>query len=277
MPTATPTVKTLATRHDNIAPQRNFGGVLPAWNQLSPGDGTYAALYPFGWTTYKVFQSDVSMRFWSPIVAGEDERTSMPVAFFDVNAGQPHQQGDRPLGDVHVPERHLAPDGHDTRRASTASSTLTRFGCQRRDAGLGQPDEHARRRTSRSGPSPHCPTADQKLTYATSWNGAGDGSDIYGPFTSTGELPNGAIDELELGRRRRRRRCSLRPGQKTTVRFALSWDFPQVYYGSSRDAGAGRLDASVHGVPRRRPRRPPTTTSPTRIRSSRPSTSPSAS
>jgi non-lysosomal glucosylceramidase len=45
---AAPTVKTLATRHDNIAPQRNFGGVLPAWNQLIPGDGTYAALYSFG-------------------------------------------------------------------------------------------------------------------------------------------------------------------------------------------------------------------------------------
>ena len=84
-----PTVKTLATRHDNIAPQRNFGGVLPAWNQLNPGDGTYAALYPFGWTTYNVFQSDVSMRFWSPIVAGEDERTSMPVAFFDVELANP--------------------------------------------------------------------------------------------------------------------------------------------------------------------------------------------
>ena len=66
---------------------------LPAWNQLSPGDGTYAALYPFGWTTYNVFQSDVSMRFWSPIVAGEDERTSMPVAFFDVELANPTSKG----------------------------------------------------------------------------------------------------------------------------------------------------------------------------------------
>ena len=30
----------------------------------------------------------------------------------------------------------------------------------------------------------------------------------------------------------------LRPGQTTTVRFALSWDFPQVYYDGAPD-GAG--------------------------------------
>ncbi|WP_041254561.1 hypothetical protein [Frankia sp. EAN1pec] len=27
--------------------------MLPTWKQLSPDDGTYAALCPFGWTTYK--------------------------------------------------------------------------------------------------------------------------------------------------------------------------------------------------------------------------------
>ena len=119
------TVKSLVTPHDNIAPSASFAGGLPAWNQLSPGDGTYAALYPFGWTTYDVFQSNVSMRFWSPIVAGEDERTSMPVAFFDVALTNPTNKAIDALGDVHVPERHLAPDGHRCAPGSTAGSTPT--------------------------------------------------------------------------------------------------------------------------------------------------------
>ena len=56
------TVKTLTVTHHNIAPERNFGSVLPSWNQLKPGDGSYASLYPFGFITYKTLQSNASMR-----------------------------------------------------------------------------------------------------------------------------------------------------------------------------------------------------------------------
>ncbi|MBL7549580.1 hypothetical protein I6A60_17100 [Frankia sp. AgB1.9] len=88
-----PTVRTLTTPHDNVAVQRKFGSVLPAWNQLRPGDGTYGALFPFGWLNFRnAVTSDVSLRFWSPIVAHEDERTSMPVAFFDVLLKNPSSQ-----------------------------------------------------------------------------------------------------------------------------------------------------------------------------------------
>jgi hypothetical protein len=39
-------------------------------------DGNYAALFPFGWTTYQPVASDISMRFWSPIVACDLELIS---------------------------------------------------------------------------------------------------------------------------------------------------------------------------------------------------------
>ena len=84
------------------------------------------------------------MRFWSPIVAGEDERTSMPVAFFDVELANPTAKAIDALGDVHVPERHVARHRHDHAPASTADSNGP-FGGQRRDAGLGRSDEHTRR------------------------------------------------------------------------------------------------------------------------------------
>ena len=83
------------------------------------------------------------------------------------------------------------------------------------------------------------PRADQKLTYATSWNGAPrpDGSDIYGSFSSTGRCRTARIDDSNSAGAVAVA-VPLESGQETTVRFALSWDFPQVYYGNSRGAGA---------------------------------------
>jgi len=88
------TTRTLATSHPQL------GNVVSGFKPLSAGDGTYSALYPFGWTSYKPFATDVSMRFWSPIVAREDERTSMPVAFFDVRLANPTRPPGHRLGDV---------------------------------------------------------------------------------------------------------------------------------------------------------------------------------
>src|ERR1700730_8005775 len=42
-------VKTLAVPHGNIALDRQLGTVLPAWNTLNAGDGTYSVLFPFAW------------------------------------------------------------------------------------------------------------------------------------------------------------------------------------------------------------------------------------
>jgi hypothetical protein len=84
------TVTTLATKGPqsvgSVGPvaSRSWGDPLPAWNLLSQGQGRYAAMYPFGWISYNAFKTDISMRFYSPIVAGEDRRTSLPLAYFDL-------------------------------------------------------------------------------------------------------------------------------------------------------------------------------------------------
>ncbi|WP_329348989.1 MULTISPECIES: GH116 family glycosyl-hydrolase [unclassified Streptomyces] len=234
--TGAPTVKTLATRHDNIAPQRDFAGVLPGWNQLAPGDGTYAALYPFGWTTYSAFQSQVSMRFWSPIVAREDERTSMPVAFFDVELANPTTK----VIDLSVMFTFPNATPHDT--GTTRTGFYSRFDTDARSGVAGvtlgsdhptnTPDAYKSEWTIAA-----LPASGQKLTYATSWDGAGDGGDIYGPFSSTGKLPNKALDNSNSAGAVTVS-AQLRPGQKTTVRYALSWDFPQVYYDAAPEGRA---------------------------------------
>lgn len=231
-----PTVKTLTTRHDHIAPQRDFDGVLPRWNQLAPGDGTYAALYPFGWTTYNVFKSKVSMRFWSPIVAGEDERTSMPMAFFDVELANPTTKT------VDLSVMFTFPNASPHPSGTTRTGLYSRFDTDARSGVAGvtlgsdhptnTPDSYKSEWTIAA-----LPAAGQKLTYATSWNGAGDGTDIYKPFSSTGKLPNSALDDSNSAGAVAVT-AQLRPGQKTTVRYALSWDFPQVYYDGAPEGRA---------------------------------------
>ncbi|XVQ09394.1 GH116 family glycosyl-hydrolase [Spirillospora sp. CA-255316] len=225
----TPTVKTLATRHDHVAPQRDFNGVLPRWNQLKPGEGTYAALYPFGWTTYNVFQSQVSMRFWSPIVVGEDERTSMPVAFFDVELANPTTKT------IDLSVMFTFPNATPHSEGTTRTGLFSRFDTDGSGvAGVTLGSDHASNTPDAFKSEwtiAALPARGQKLTYVTSWNAAGDGSDIYAPFTSRGELPNTALDNSKSAGAVAVK-ARLRPGQKTTVRYALSWDFPQVYYDS---------------------------------------------
>ena len=79
-PGRTATTKTLAVNTSE------FGSVLPAWSTLDAGSGTYSALYPFGRIDYDdpVPSTSVSTTFWTPIVAGDDESSSQPVAYFEV-------------------------------------------------------------------------------------------------------------------------------------------------------------------------------------------------
>lgn len=231
-----PTIKTLATRHDNIAPQRNFGGVLPAWNQLKPGDGTYAALYPFGWTTYNVFQSKISMRFWSPIIAGEDERSSMPIAFFDVELANPTSKIINLTVMFTFP--NATPHAQDTIRKGLYSKFNNDVATGTKGVTLGSddttntPDAFKSEWTIAA-----LPAKDQKFSYITSWNAEGEGSDIYKLFSSKGELTNGSLDNSNSAGAVAVT-VRLHPNQKTTIHFALAWDFPQVYYGDKAGARA---------------------------------------
>jgi uncharacterized protein (DUF608 family) len=224
------TVKTLAVPHHNIAPQRNFGSVLPAWRQLQPGDGAYSALFPFGWIRYgKIFEADIEMRFWSPIVARDDRPTSMPVAYFDMVFSNPT---DHPLKlSTMFTFPNAAPFEKSTRTGLYAQYDFdaahgvgaVTLGA---DAPANSPDSHDSQWTIAA-----IRGRKQALSYVTSWNGAGDGADIYGPFTASGALPNGKIDESNSAGALAVT-FDLPPGEHSVVRFALAWDFPQTYFGA---------------------------------------------
>ena len=56
--------------------------VLPAWNRLKAGDAGYRALFPKATFDYGVFQSQVSLLQFSPVIKDNYKETSYPVGMF---------------------------------------------------------------------------------------------------------------------------------------------------------------------------------------------------
>jgi non-lysosomal glucosylceramidase len=234
---ATTTVRTLATAGSQVqgtaglVAARSWESPLPSWNLLKQGEGSYAALYPFGWTTYTPFRTDVSMRFFSPIVAGEDRRTSMPLAYFDVRLANHTTKTTKVAVMFTMPNA----SEHEGRTPATVRTGLSsrvqydrRSGVQAvtlsSDDPSNSPDAAQSEWTIAAKPS-----AGQRVTYTTSWNASGDGSDVYAPFEKSGQLTDAPVDSshsagaISVS-------TTLRPGQVSVVPFALSWDFPQVTF-----------------------------------------------
>ena len=203
------TVTTLATKgpqnEGSAGPvaTRSWGDPLPAWNLLSQGQGTYAALYPFGWISYNAFKTDLSMRFYSPIVASEDRRTSLPLAYFDLRVANHTNE----TADVSVmftwPNVAESVDG----AAPTVRTGLSNSASTDRGTGVtavtlscddpsNTPDAYGSEWTIAAKPG-----AGQTVSYVPSWNADGDGSDIYTAFSRTGVLGTKPLDDSESAAR----------------------------------------------------------------------------
>ncbi|MBL7490813.1 hypothetical protein I6A62_22620 [Frankia sp. AgW1.1] len=234
---AAASVRTLATDGprttgpNGLVSQRSWGSPLPAWNTLKPGDGTYSSLYPFGWVNYKPLATDVSMQFYSPIVAGEDERTSLPLVYFDVQLANHTGKEDSVSVMFTMPNAPAHATGSPTSVRSGFSSAFqsdARTGVQavtlRADSPSNTPDAANSEWTIAAKP-----TGGQKVTYTTSWNGNGDGSDIYKAFGRDGQLGDAPLDKSSSAGAVAVS-AKLAPGETTTIPFALSWDFPQISF-----------------------------------------------
>ncbi|HVV75392.1 MAG TPA: GH116 family glycosyl-hydrolase [Mycobacteriales bacterium] len=229
------TVRTLAVN------KRPWDQLPRAWRSraLRPGQGSYAALYPFGWTSYTPFAADVSMRFWSPIIAGNDEQTSMPVAFFDVRLANHTADTDHLSVMFTMPNAPEHVGGYWQLPAGKLPATVRR--------GLSSRVQHDRRSgvtgVTLSASDPHNtvdardsdwtiaarPGRGQHVSFTTSWNAAGSGHDVMAPFARTGRLPDRAL-ERSRSAGAIAVRVALRPGQVATIPFALAWDFPEVTF-----------------------------------------------
>ena len=235
------TVRTLATKGQKITGKlgpvsdRSWGDPLPAWNELKPGEAKYAALYPFGWINYSAFKAEISMRFFSPIVPAEDGLTSLPVAYFDIRVANHTKSTDHVSVMFTMPN---APAHVGSKVPSIRQGFANRF---RADPGgrisgvtmsaddpSNTPDEDRSEWTIATKADPG-----QTISYATSWNGNSDGSDVYAPFARTGKLGDAALDSSNSAGAIAVS-VTLQPGQVNTIHFVLTWDFPQVTYSKLR-------------------------------------------
>ncbi|MFJ3799086.1 GH116 family glycosyl-hydrolase [Streptomyces sp. NPDC090088] len=234
---SSPSVTTLAAKGPNVVGSQgpvavqSWGSPLSSWNVLKPGQGTYSALYPFGWESYTGFKTDVSTMFYSPIVAGEDKPTSLPVVYFDVKLTNTGRASDK------VSMMFTMPNAPDHTMGTPASVRTGYTSTYRRDRHTGveavtlganspgnTPDAANSSWTIAARPGPR-----QHVSYTTSWNAEGDGSDVYAPFTKSGSLPDQPIEDSKSAGAIAVS-ADLAPGETQVVPFALAWDFPQVSF-----------------------------------------------
>jgi len=197
--------------------------VLPAWTRLEKGQGTYHALYPRGWVTYEDLDVDLMLKFFSPIIAGNYKETSYPVAVFQMVARNPGPLRREvafmftfPNAPYHLripregffneakfdPAEGIKAVLLDARASDNPAETKNSSWCI----------------ATRTGPG-------LEATYVTSWNGDGNGADIYAPFSQNGTLPNSPLINWASAAALAVK-TELEPGEYVSVPFVLSWDFP---------------------------------------------------
>jgi len=230
---------------------------LSAWSWLPAGSGTYAARYPWSTTHYTgVFQTQVSCEAFSPILPGDYQSSSYPVAVFVWTLHNPTPQpltvsvlvswrntcgwftNTDPSAEVHFrddgsPEHNYVPaigrsEGQRNRLISQPGlKGVVLEGSQAPSAAPGEgdgqwcvavPDE-----TAFSGQG-------VEIFRCGRWNPWGDGEEIWGPFARDGTLPESNNDRRS-GRNDPASaalavRCTLAPGQTLELPVVLTWDLP---------------------------------------------------
>jgi hypothetical protein len=248
-----------------LATSGGLGALPQAWPAMPPGNATYTALYPFGWLDYRGFAAKVTMKFWSPVVAKEDEPSSMPVAYFDFRVSNTSKSEDSvsvmftfPNAPIHVPGSTVT-NGFAQQPLYLPPSVRT--GLTSRYDYDAETGVHAVT-LGASHPSNTIDAQDtdwtigvkakpgQRVSYVTSWNAETGAKGIIDEFRRTGDLPNRGLDEsnsagaLAVTVR-------LKPGETTTINLILAWDIPRELFVARTRArrGGGAPGAPVPGAP----------------------------
>jgi non-lysosomal glucosylceramidase len=213
-----PVTRTLATED-----------VLPAWNKLQVGSGTYYALYPKAWFVYQGTTADVSLKQFTPVIPHNYRETSYPVAIFEFHLSNPAADTLKLALMFTFPN---AGYGND-KRTGYSSQAVREEGITGVVMKAASPQNNSTTQNTE-----WCIAAQEQsgtsVSYCTSWNGEGDGLDIYSDFGGDGLLSNGAIDESQSAAAVAVK-ITLAPGGSATVPFALSWDFPRVRFGGGTE------------------------------------------
>jgi non-lysosomal glucosylceramidase len=211
---------------------------LPGWSWNVPvGGGTYHALFPRAWQTFDPEVVGVRLvgEQLSPVIAGDLERSALPVGVFEWWVQNPSSEpvtvgllatfADPPGG----PEHGRAPRRAHVHRSDDASIEGIEF------ADPGDPAPTILRGTVAVAAS-----ADHgwDVSTAASFDPVAD-TDLWNDFATDGRLdlaPPARSDPPTAGPAGAAIAVTtvLAPGERRSVRFALAWDLPMVEFGSGR-------------------------------------------
>ena len=202
--------------------------MMPTWNQLQIGDGTYYALQPKGWCVYHCFASEVSAKFFSPIIAHNYKETSYPVAVWQFEFFNPTAESI----EVSVMFTWPNPPFNGGKQIRTGfTNTLVNMSDV---VGIVLKANHPSN-TAETQNSEWCiatKESDHTTVSYSSWRKGGDGGDIWNQFYDDGVLsdtikPYDSAAAIAI-------KTKLPPGAEVTVPIVLSWDFPVVEFRCGR-------------------------------------------
>ncbi len=234
------------------------------WYPASTPDhstGTVAARYPVcAWNHSGVFSAEVSAEAFSPILPGDYQRTSYPVAVFRWTLRNPTGApldlslllswrntvgwftNTDPSAAVHFrddgsPEHNYVPaigatEGQRNRRVDAPG--LRGILLEGLRSG---PIAEGQGQWCLAVPDAAAPGMETVEVFRCSrWDPSGDGAELWEPFSR-----NGSIPESDNDRRSRQHdpasaamavRCRLQPGESIEIPFVLSWDLPVTGFAS---------------------------------------------
>ena len=218
--------------------------VLPAWTRLKPAEGDYYALFPRGCCTYKVFDTDITLQFFSPIIKDNYRETSLPAALFLFKIHNPSRSAAKVsvmftfpnapyTGLQNTPMGKMKPPGapETARERRGLSNSLARDPVQKITAIM--MGAHDPSNPPETEDSEWCIATRGAASYLTTWDGSGDGSDVWKDFSADGKLANKALNTAStLPSGALSVEVDVAPGSEATVPFALTWCFPQIEFGS---------------------------------------------
>jgi non-lysosomal glucosylceramidase len=209
-------------------------GVLSAWQWNYPvGAGTYYALYPRSWFVYDwdSLPVDLSVEQFSPIIPGDYQASSYPVALFTWTASNPT---DQPVT-VGVMLTWMNPIGNQAGRIETIRSQDTSGG---RIVGVEMGNQTPFKERPDQGTFAIAvqETPGVTASYRAPFESRSDGADIWQDFAADGALDN-VIDTTPATRRDAPAAglaitFELQPGQTLSAPFAVGWDQPVMTFGS---------------------------------------------
>ncbi len=203
------------------------GDLKPAWDKLGVGEARYHALQPKGWVAYDSFETKPRVLFFSPIIARNYKETSYPVAVFLFELFNPTEEEKDVAVMLTWPQ--------------VPYSTLPRKGyrCEPRIAGdlsgivlkATDPENTAETQDSEWCIATRRMVSNDTVSSVLSWNGEGDGGDVWADVAADGRLGGEALDS-SMSAAALAVTVKLQPGERRQVPFVISWDIPVVEFSS---------------------------------------------